>query len=115
MITLARVGDRLTCLDTTQEVTPYGLLLYQLRNKEAVVASDDAEGGVRRTPVDSPINTFMRFSLDGKFSEYGALDASWNSRRRVTATGLCVRAIAMCRSPAGRILRKRVGQLGLAR
>ena len=76
VITLARVGDRLTWLDTTQEVTPYGLLLYQLRNKEAVVASDDAEGGVRRTPADSPIKTFMRFSLDGKFSEYGALDAT---------------------------------------
>ncbi|MFZ3342885.1 MAG: DUF3857 domain-containing protein [Terriglobales bacterium] len=76
VITLARVGDKLTWLDTTQEVTPYGLLLYQLRNKQAVVASDDAEGGVRRTPADSPIKTFMRFSLTGKFSEYGALDAT---------------------------------------
>ena len=76
VITLARVGDKLTWLDTTQEVTPYGLLLYQLRNKQAVVASDDAEGGVRRTPADSPIKTFMRFSLDGKFTEYGALNAT---------------------------------------
>ena len=76
VITLARVGGKLTWLDTTQEVTPYGLLLYQLRNKQAVVASDDAEGGVRRTPADSPIKTFMHFSLNGKFSEYGALDAT---------------------------------------
>ena len=76
VITLARIGDKLTWLDTTQEVTPYGLLLYQLRNKQAVVASGDAEGGVRRTPADSPIKTFMRFSLNGKFSEYGALDAT---------------------------------------
>jgi transglutaminase-like putative cysteine protease/tetratricopeptide (TPR) repeat protein len=75
VITLARVGDKLTWLDTTQEVTPYGLLLYQLRNKQAVVASDDAEGGVRRTPADSPIKTFVHFVLNGKFSEYGALDA----------------------------------------
>jgi tetratricopeptide (TPR) repeat protein len=76
VITLARVGSTLTWLDTTQEVTPYGLLLYQLRNKLAVVASGDAEGGVRRTPADSPVKTFMHFSLDGKFSEYGALDAT---------------------------------------
>src|ERR1700733_12034688 len=76
VITLARVGDKLTWLDTTQEVTPYGLLLYQLRNKQAVVASNDAEGGVRRTPADSPIKTFMHFTLTGKFSEYGALDAT---------------------------------------
>ncbi|MGA9352300.1 MAG: DUF3857 domain-containing protein [Terriglobales bacterium] len=76
VITLARVGDKLTWLDTTQEVTPYGLLLYQLRNKEAVVASDDAEGGVRRTPADSPIKTFVHFVLNGKLSEYGALDAT---------------------------------------
>ena len=76
VITLARVGSNLTWLDATQEVTPYGLLLYQLRNKQAVVASDDAEGGVRRTPADSPIKTFMHFDLRGKFSAYGALDAT---------------------------------------
>jgi transglutaminase-like putative cysteine protease/tetratricopeptide (TPR) repeat protein len=76
VITLARVADKLTWLDTTQEVTPYGLLLYQLRNKQAVVASNDAEGGVRRTPADSPIKTLMHFTLTGKFSEYGALDAT---------------------------------------
>jgi len=76
VITLARVGTSLTWLDTTQEVTPYGLLLYQLRNKLAVVASEDADGGLRRTPADSPIKTFSSFSLTGKFSEYGALDAT---------------------------------------
>ena len=76
VITLARIGDKMTWLDTTQEVTPYGLLLYQLRNKQAVVASDDAEGGVRRTPADSPVKTFVHFVLNGKFSEYGALDAT---------------------------------------
>jgi len=76
VITLARVGSALTWLDTTQEVTPYGLILYQLRNKQAVVASDDAEGGLRRTPADSPVKTFMRFSLNGKFTDFGALDAT---------------------------------------
>ena len=83
VMTLARVGTNLTWLDATQEVTPYGLLLYQLRNKQAVVASEDAEGGVRRTPADSPIPTFVHFELKGKVSEYGALDA----RLEFTAQG----------------------------
>ena len=85
VITAARLGTgtRLTWLDTTPEVTPYGLILYQLRNKQAVVASEDSDGGLQRTPADSPIKTFMHFTLDGKFSEFGALDASLE----VTAQG----------------------------
>ena len=83
VITAARLGTGLTWLDTTPEVTPYGLILYQLRNKEAVVASEDSEGGLQRTPADSPIKTFMHFTLDGKFSEFGALDATLE----VTAQG----------------------------
>src|ERR1700674_89985 len=35
VITAARLGTGLTWLDTTPEVTPFGLILYQLRNKEA--------------------------------------------------------------------------------
>jgi tetratricopeptide (TPR) repeat protein/transglutaminase-like putative cysteine protease len=78
VITAARMGTGpgLTWLDTTPEVTPFGLILYQLRNKQAVVASDDSEGGLQRTPADSPIKTFMHFTVDGKFSEFGALDAT---------------------------------------
>ena len=76
VMTLAHVGSAWTWLDSTQEVTPYGLLLYQLRNKQAVVAAEDAEGGLRRTPADSPVKTFMHFVLNGKFTEFGALDAT---------------------------------------
>jgi transglutaminase-like putative cysteine protease/tetratricopeptide (TPR) repeat protein len=85
VITAARLGTgtELTWLDTTPEVTPFGLILYQLRNKLAVLASDDSEGGLQRTPADSPIRTFMHFTLDGKFSEFGALDATLE----VTAQG----------------------------
>jgi transglutaminase-like putative cysteine protease/tetratricopeptide (TPR) repeat protein len=83
VITAARLGTGLTWLDTTPEVTPFGLILYQLRNKQAVVASEDSEGGVQRTPADSPIKTFMHFTLDGKFTEFGALDATLE----VTAQG----------------------------
>src|SRR3984957_2786474 len=83
VITAARVGSALTWLDTTPEVTPYGLILYQLRNKQAVLASTDSEGGLQRTPADSPIKSFMHFALDGKFGDFGALDATLE----VTAQG----------------------------
>ncbi len=85
VITAARLGTgtALTWLDTTPEVTPFGLILYQLRNKQAVVASDDSEGGLQRTPADSPVKSYMHFTLDGKFSEFGALDATLE----VTAQG----------------------------
>lgn len=83
VITAARLGTGLTWLDTTPEVTPFGLILYQLRNKQAVLASEDGEGGLQRTPADSPVKTFMHFTLDGKFTEFGALDATLE----VTAQG----------------------------
>jgi tetratricopeptide (TPR) repeat protein/transglutaminase-like putative cysteine protease len=78
VITAARLGPgtSLTWLDTTTEVAPYGLILYQLRNKQAVLASEDAEGGLQRTPADSPVKSSARFTMDGKFSEFGALDAT---------------------------------------
>ena len=78
VITAARLGPGagLTWLDTTTEVAPYGLILYQLRNKQAVLASEDADGGLQRTPVDSPVKSSARFMIDGKLSEFGALDAT---------------------------------------
>ncbi len=76
VITAARLGTGLTWLDTTTEVAPYGLILYQLRNKQAVLASEDADGGLQRTPADSPVKSSARFTIDGKLSEFGALDAT---------------------------------------
>lgn len=73
-ITAVKFGDTLTWLDSTAEVAPYGLILYQLRNKEALIASTDAFGGIRKTPVDAPVSDKMTLKLDGKFTEDGALD-----------------------------------------
>jgi Flp pilus assembly protein TadD/transglutaminase-like putative cysteine protease len=83
VITAAKLGNGLTWLDTTPEVTPFGLILYQLRNKQAVLASLDDEGGLQRTPAESPVKTFLHFTVDGKFSEFGALDATLD----ITAQG----------------------------
>jgi len=106
VITAARLGSgtALTWLDTTPEVTPFGLILYQLRNKQAVLASEDSEGGLQRTPADSPIKTFMHFTLDGKFTELAPSMPRLRSLPREIATGRCAPAFAAIRRPSGRIL-----------
>ena len=42
------MGGELTWLDTTAEVAPYGLIMYQLRNKQALLAADGKNAGLRR-------------------------------------------------------------------
>jgi len=76
VITAAKLGPELTWLDTTAEVTPFGLLLYQLRNKEALLASNDANAGLHRTPADSPVKNRIALDMQGKFTEVGAFDST---------------------------------------
>lgn len=67
-------SGKLTWLDSTTEVAPFGLILYQLRNKQALVASDDGDAGLQRTSAESPIKNLVSLQIDGKFTETGALD-----------------------------------------
>ena len=76
VITAARVGSGLTWLDATTEVAPYGMIMYQLRNKQAVLASESEDGGLQRTPAESSVKASIHFTLDGKFTDFGALDAT---------------------------------------
>jgi len=76
VITLAQIDKEWVWLDSTAEVAPYGLILYPLRDKQAVVAADDANGGLKRTPDTTPVKNTVIFSINGKVSETGVLDAS---------------------------------------
>jgi tetratricopeptide (TPR) repeat protein len=75
-ITAADLGGELTWLDTTAEVAPYGLILHQLRNKQALLAADGKVGGLRRTPASAPVKNQFAIKLDGKFTEAGAFDTA---------------------------------------
>ena len=78
-ITAVRLGPdkhSFTWLDTTAEVAPYGLIEYELRNKQALLASDDDNAGLVRTPADVPVKNVLTLTLDGKFTETGALEAT---------------------------------------
>jgi tetratricopeptide (TPR) repeat protein/transglutaminase-like putative cysteine protease len=83
VITAAEIGTNLTWLDATEEVAPYGLIAYQLRNKEAVIASNDSFGGLRRTPAEVSVHNLMELNIRAKVSELGTLDADV----QMTATG----------------------------
>jgi len=75
LITAARIGENLTWLDSTAEVAPYGLIAYQLRNKQAIVATNDPAGGLKRTPSESPVKNGTVLVVKAKVSELGAMDA----------------------------------------
>jgi len=75
-ITAVELGKELTWLDTTAEVAPYGLIVYQLRNKQALLAAEGDNAGLRRTPANSPIKNELTIKLDGEFSETGAFDTN---------------------------------------
>jgi tetratricopeptide (TPR) repeat protein len=76
VITIARIDKDWVWLDATSEVAPFALLLYPLRDKQAVMASDDANGGLRRTPANAPVKNLVAFSMDGTVSESGTLDST---------------------------------------
>jgi len=76
LITVAKIGETATWLDATAEVAPYGLIGYSLRNKQAVVAATDSFGGLKRTPVESPVKSSVALTVNAKVSELGAMDAN---------------------------------------
>jgi hypothetical protein len=75
VMTLTRLDNQPVWLDSTQEVAPFGLILFQLRNQEGLVAANDSNAGLRKTPADSPVKSSLTFSIDGKVTEVGTLDA----------------------------------------
>src|SRR5262249_12524955 len=83
VITAAKVGDKLTWLDSTAEVAPYGLIMYGLRNKQAVLASLDSNSGLRRTTAEAPVRNSTTFNLNGRITELGGLDGNID----ISATG----------------------------
>jgi tetratricopeptide (TPR) repeat protein len=83
VITAAKLGTGFTWLDATSEVAPYGHLLYDLRNQQALLTSTDANAGLVKTPANSPVKNSMLYSMEGKILENGTFDGTIE----ITATG----------------------------
>ena len=76
VITMARVDKATIWLDATAEVAPFGLILYPLRDKQAVLAAPDATGGLVTTPEATSVKNTVNYNLQAKIADNGALDSS---------------------------------------
>ncbi len=75
VISVIPQGKDFIWLDTTTEVGPFGYLLPVLRDKQAMIIGGDKPVVLVRTPADPPFQNFIKFSVDGKLSVEGTMDA----------------------------------------
>jgi len=67
-------GSKLTWLDTTTEVAPFGLLAFNLRDKMALVIPSALPPLLVTTPAEPPFKSFQRYEIDAKLSDTGVLE-----------------------------------------
>ncbi|HEU5403760.1 MAG TPA: DUF3857 domain-containing protein [Terriglobales bacterium] len=75
VITAVPVGQNLVWLDTTAEVAPYGLLMPQLRDKQALVIATGKPAVIMSTPANPPFPQEQRFEAKAKLGSDGVLHA----------------------------------------
>ncbi len=71
VITVVSQGGQNTWLDTTPEVAPYGLLMLQLRDKQALVIPTNKAAVLMTTPANPPTPGRQEFSMEGKLDSEG--------------------------------------------
>jgi tetratricopeptide (TPR) repeat protein len=74
VITAIPQGDSFLFLDTTPEVAPFGMLLRQLRDREALVIPSDTPARLVRTPSDPPFLSGEKYQMDSSIDLNGVLD-----------------------------------------
>ena len=62
-------------LDTTLEVSPFGYLAPQLRDKQALVMRGEKSIQLVTTPADPPFPSTTAFKIEGKLSDDGTFEA----------------------------------------
>jgi len=67
-------GDKLTWLDTTTEVAPFGFLYFTLRDKQALVIPSAQPALLVTTPADPPFKSFQSYEINAKLSDTGVLE-----------------------------------------
>jgi tetratricopeptide (TPR) repeat protein len=68
MVALAR--DQIW-MDTTAEVAPFRMLLFPLRDKQALLIPPDGAARLVTTPADPPVPNFTAGQIDGQISDLG--------------------------------------------
>ncbi len=75
VITMLPLNGKQIWMDTTTEIAPFQLIMFQLRKKQALVVPVDGVPGLMETPADSPVANDQLTEVDGKISELGKLTA----------------------------------------
>jgi tetratricopeptide (TPR) repeat protein/transglutaminase-like putative cysteine protease len=83
VITYVPRGDQAIWLDTTPEVAPFGMLLSNLRDKQALAIPRGKPAELTKTPADPPFPTAVTFTADGNLSS----DGTFTSHVEQTARG----------------------------
>ena len=71
VITVVPRGNNVLWLDTTPEVAPFGLLLANLRDKQALVISASKVASLQTTPASPPFPAVQSFTAEGQLDASG--------------------------------------------
>lgn len=82
VITAIPQGESFLFLDTTPEVAPFGLLLRNLRNRQALVVLPSGSARLASTPINPPVPNYEVFHIDSSIDEKGTLDAKMRVEER---------------------------------
>ena len=82
VITRVPVGGQEIWLDSTSGVTPFRMLAFSLRDKEALAVPPDGKPGLVRTPASLPFPEFDHTTIDGILSDTGKLTAHFSATVR---------------------------------
>jgi len=75
VITVVLRGSDKIWLDSTPEITPYRMLIYPLRDKQALVIPDSGPASLMRTPANLPFAAVDNFETSGKLDGDGTFNA----------------------------------------
>src|SRR5215467_2310690 len=82
VITAIPQGDSFLFLDTTPEVAPFGLLIPNLRDRQALVILPSEGTRLVSTPVNPPFPHYEVFRIDSTIDSKGTLDAKMKMEER---------------------------------
>ena len=82
VITALQEGESVAFLDTTPEVAPFGFLLRNLRDRQALIVLPSGSARLASTPADPPISNHEVFRIDGSMDKEGTLEAKMTMEER---------------------------------
>jgi hypothetical protein len=82
LITTVSVDGKTAWLDSTEEVAPYGAMMYAIRDKKALVVPDSGVAKVETTPAALPFPSFQKLDSVGKLDKEGTSNSRlvWTMR-----------------------------------